>query len=59
VVSLSYQYSRSAVWLDELTPERDPHAYDLCARHAARLSVPRGWKLDDRRVFTARLAQVG
>ena len=25
-------------------PERDPHAYDLCERHAARLSVPLGWR---------------
>ena len=30
-------------------PERDPHAYDLCRRHAARLSVPLGWHLADRR----------
>ena len=48
-VTLTYDYERSQVWLDELTAERDPHAYDLCARHAARLSVPAGWWLDDRR----------
>ena len=29
-----------AVWLDDLTAERDPHDYDLCERHTARLSVP-------------------
>jgi hypothetical protein len=46
---LTYHYGRSQVWLDELTGERDPHAYDLCERHAARLSVPAGWSLDDRR----------
>jgi hypothetical protein len=48
-VTLTYHYGRSQVWLDELTRERDPHAYDLCERHAARLSVPTGWSLDDRR----------
>jgi hypothetical protein len=37
-------------WLDLLHPERDPHAYDLCDRHAARLSPPHGWQLRDRRV---------
>ncbi|MDX2378485.1 MAG: DUF3499 family protein [Acidimicrobiia bacterium] len=48
-VTLSYHYDQSQVWLDNLTPNRDPHAYDMCARHAARLSVPQGWHLDDRR----------
>ncbi|MDP2291896.1 MAG: DUF3499 family protein [Actinomycetota bacterium] len=48
-VTLSYQYARSMVWLDELTDERDPHSYDLCQRHTARLSVPNGWRLEDRR----------
>jgi hypothetical protein len=46
---LTYQYGRSLVWLDELAPERDPHSYDLCHRHAERLSVPNGWRLEDRR----------
>jgi hypothetical protein len=46
---LTYHYGRSQVWLDHLSAERDPHAYDLCERHAARLSVPAGWALDDRR----------
>jgi len=47
--TLTYQYGRSLVWLDELAPERDPHSYDLCHRHAERLSVPNGWRLEDRR----------
>jgi Protein of unknown function (DUF3499) len=49
VVTLTYQYARSAVWLDDLSAERDPHSYDLCRRHGARLSVPHGWRLEDRR----------
>jgi len=48
-VTLTYEYGRSQVWLDDLLPERDPHAYDLCRRHAANLSVPLGWHLADRR----------
>jgi Protein of unknown function (DUF3499) len=47
--TLTYQYGRSFVWLDDLAAERDPHSYDLCHRHAARLSVPNGWRLEDRR----------
>jgi hypothetical protein len=49
VATLAYQYGRSLVWLDDLLDERDPHSYDLCDRHAERLSVPNGWRLDDRR----------
>ena len=52
-VTLTYEYGRSQVWLDELLVERDPHAYDLCPRHAAKLSVPLGWRLADRRVRLA------
>ena len=47
--TLTYQYARSVAWLDGLLPEREPHCYDLCDRHAARLSVPHGWRLEDRR----------
>ncbi|MEP1122562.1 MAG: DUF3499 family protein [Ilumatobacter sp.] len=48
-VTLTYDYRRSQVWIDRLAPERNPHDYDMCDRHAERLSVPRGWHLDDRR----------
>ncbi len=48
-VTLTYVYARSHVWLDDLSRDRDPHAYDLCDRHADRLSVPSGWSLSDRR----------
>lgn len=47
--TLTYQYRRALVWLDDRSDERDPHAYDLCVRHTARLSVPNGWRLEDRR----------
>lgn len=49
MVTLTYQYAQAQVWLDDLAAERDPHAYDLCARHADRLTAPRGWQVRDRR----------
>ena len=48
--TLTYDYGQSHAWIGELLLERDPHTYDMCARHAARLSVPSGWHLDNRRV---------
>ena len=47
--TLTYRYDLSAAWIDDLTPEREPHDYDLCERHAARCSAPHGWQLADRR----------
>jgi hypothetical protein len=49
MVSLTYEYARSQAWLDALQAERDPHAYDLCHRHADACTVPLGWRLEDRR----------
>ena len=48
-VTLSYQYARALVWLDDLHRDRDPHNYDLCQRHSMKLTVPNGWRLEDRR----------
>jgi Protein of unknown function (DUF3499) len=53
VATLTYQYARSVAWLDELSDVRDPHGYDLCERHAERLQVPHGWRLEERRRFYA------
>jgi hypothetical protein len=53
---LVYQYGSRVAWLDDLHDERDPHHYDLCARHANRLRVPSGWRLEDRRTGPTRLA---
>ncbi|MET0145964.1 MAG: DUF3499 family protein [Ilumatobacteraceae bacterium] len=58
-VTLTYEYGRSQVWLDELVADRDPHAYDLCRRHAETLSVPLGWRLADRRATSARRLLAG
>lgn len=48
--TLSYQYAQAQVWLDNLTEDRDPHDYDLCERHAGRLTAPQGWTVFDRRL---------
>jgi hypothetical protein len=49
VATVTYHYGEQAAWLDQLTVDRDPHAYDMCAGHAERLRPPQGWMLDDRR----------
>ena len=49
-MTLTYDYAHARAWLDPLIPERDPHAYDLCDRHASRLTPPHGWALLDRRI---------
>jgi hypothetical protein len=47
---LTFQYATRTVWLLDQGDDRDPAAIDLCARHADRLSPPRGWTGHDRRV---------
>jgi len=49
--TLTYDYGHALAWLDPLHDERDPHHYDLCDRHASRVSPPRGWDLRDRRAW--------
>jgi hypothetical protein len=44
-----YDYEARTTWLNALAGERHPMAYDLCAAHADVLTVPRGWRLVDRR----------
>lgn len=43
VATLTYTYSESTVVVGPLASSAEPHAYDLCATHAQRLTVPRGW----------------
>jgi hypothetical protein len=47
--TLAYQYGTRAAWLEDLTAESLPSTYDLCTQHADGVSVPVGWRLDDRR----------
>jgi hypothetical protein len=43
VATLTYAYVESTAVLGPLSPFVEPHSYDLCASHADRLTVPRGW----------------
>ncbi len=47
--TLTYDYAGRVATVDHLAPPH-PMQYDLCGRHAERLSVPNGWDLVDRRV---------
>lgn len=43
VATLTYVYADSTAVLGPLATHAEPHSYDLCAQHAERLTVPRGW----------------
>ena len=42
---MTYVYSDSTAVLGPLAKVAEPHSYDLCERHAARLTAPRGWEV--------------
>ena len=48
-ITLTYQYGRAIVWIDDLAEDADPHSYDLCERHGKRITPPSRWRLEDRR----------
>jgi hypothetical protein len=50
VVTLTYDYADSLVVVGPLSLGRQPHTYDLCERHSASFSAPRGWHVS-RHVF--------
>lgn len=43
VATLTYDYGDQMAALGPLGGSDHPHAHDLCAQHADRLSVPAGW----------------
>jgi hypothetical protein len=43
VKTLTYIYSDSTAVLGPLSTYAEPHAFDLCASHSDRLTVPQGW----------------
>lgn len=45
VQTLTYVYSDSTVVLGPLATYAEPHSYDLCSDHGAKLTAPRGWEL--------------
>lgn len=44
-VTLTFVYDDRMAVVGPLAPVADPHAYDLCERHEARLVAPKGWLL--------------
>jgi Protein of unknown function (DUF3499) len=44
-MTLTYIYSESTAVLGPLATFSEPHSYDLCDKHSARLTVPNGWNV--------------
>jgi gamma-glutamyl:cysteine ligase YbdK (ATP-grasp superfamily) len=44
-MTLTYIYSDSTVVLGPLATYSEPHSYDLCEKHSARLTAPNGWNV--------------
>ena len=42
-MTLTYIYADSTAVLGPLATFSEPHSYDLCDKHSARLTVPNGW----------------
>lgn len=45
VATLTYVYADSTAVLGPLATFAEPHCYDLCAKHSASLTAPRGWEV--------------
>ena len=43
--TLTYIYSDSTALIGPLSTYVEPHAYDLCIEHSAKLTVPQGWSV--------------
>lgn len=44
-MTLTYVYAESVAVVGPLATYSEPHAYDLCAFHGERLTVPHGWSV--------------
>lgn len=45
IATLTYSHEDRTAVLGQLTPVFEPHAYDLCEKHAATMTPPVGWQL--------------
>jgi Protein of unknown function (DUF3499) len=45
-MTLTYIYAASKAVIGPIATFSEPHAYDLCERHATRLTVPNGWTVE-------------
>lgn len=45
MATLTFVYSDSTAVVGPLATVPEPHSWDLCVSHAARITAPRGWEL--------------
>jgi hypothetical protein len=45
VSTFTFVYADSMAVLGPLSTKAEPHSYDLCVKHAERLSAPQGWQI--------------
>ncbi len=45
MATLTYVYAEQTAVLGPLALTAEPGAYDLCTRHAERMSAPKGWEI--------------
>ncbi|PRQ10812.1 DUF3499 domain-containing protein [Corynebacterium sp. 13CS0277] len=45
VATLTYAYADSTAVVGPLAAASEPHTWDLCEHHAARITAPLGWEL--------------
>ena len=45
IATLTYDYPDAMAVLGPLALRHEPGTYDLCERHAERLSAPQGWQV--------------
>ena len=43
--TLTFDYGDAMAVLGPLAVQREPHTFDLCARHARLTAAPQGWQL--------------
>ena len=49
-MTLTYVYAESIAVVGPLATYSEPHAYDLCELHGAKLTVPNGWQVIRREI---------
>ena len=45
VATLTYAYARQTAFIGPLIPSGNPHSWDLCEKHASKITAPLGWEL--------------
>ncbi len=45
VATLTYAYAESTAVVGPLAAASEPHSWDLCEKHAAKITAPLGWEL--------------